>query len=405
VSLWRNRDFVLLELGQLLSTAGTQATTIAYPLLVLATTHSPAKAGLVTFARLVPYALFGLVAGVAADRWNRKWLMVAADAVRALALASLGAAIAFGGTAFWPVLVAAFVEGSGSVLFNAAAAGALRAVVPRSRLPAAVAAQQGRGSVVTLAGPPLGGALFGLGQAVPFLVDAISYVSSTASLLAMRAAFQEPREREVARLRAQIAAGVRFLWSDAFLRTCTLLYGLANFIGPGLLLLLVVVGTRQGLSSTEIGVLAAAFGAATLAGSLVSPLVRRLLSVRAILLLELWLWPASVAFVFRPSVYVLTVALVVVGLAIPITDSVVVALRVARTPDRLLGRVESVRGTISRAIAPLGPLVAGLLVDAVSARAAVAVFAAFGGVLALWGTISPALRDAPSLAELEAPLR
>jgi hypothetical protein len=102
---------------------------------------------------------------------------------------------------------------------------------------------------------------------------------------------------------------------------------------------------------------------------------------------------------------VLTVALVVVGLAIPITDSVVVALRVARTPDRLLGRVESVRGTISRAIAPLGPLVAGLLVDAVSARAAVAVFAAFGGVLALWGTISPALRDAPSLAELEAPLR
>jgi hypothetical protein len=70
------------------------------------------------------------------------------------------------------------------------------------------------------------------------------------------------------------------------------------------------------------------------------------------------------------------------------------------TPDRLLGRVESVRSTIALLIAPLGPLAAGLLLDAVSERATIAVFAAFGLVLAVWGTLSPSIRAAPSLDEL-----
>ena len=70
------------------------------------------------------------------------------------------------------------------------------------------------------------------------------------------------------------------------------------------------------------------------------------------------------------------------------------------TPDRVLGRVESVRSTLSLAIAPLGPLAAGVLLGAVSARATIALFAGFGLVLALWGTLSPSIRAAPSLDEL-----
>src|SRR6516165_10484212 len=70
--LRRNRDFVLLQVGQLLSTVGGQMTAIAYPLLVLALTHSAARAGVVGFARVLPYPICGLLAGAAADRWNRK---------------------------------------------------------------------------------------------------------------------------------------------------------------------------------------------------------------------------------------------------------------------------------------------------------------------------------------------
>jgi predicted MFS family arabinose efflux permease len=391
---------MLLQAGQLLSSAGTQTTSIAYPLLVLAITHSPAKAGIVSAARLLSLALFSLPAGVAADRWNRKRLMIAADGVRVVAVGSLAAVILLDRIAFWQIPLVAFVEGAGAAVFSVAQAGALRAVVPPHQLPAAVATRTGRGAVVQLVGPPLGGALFGLARALPFLVDAISYAFSTLSLLAMRTPFQEERDPDGASLRSRLTEGFSFLWGQPFLRTCALLFGLANFIGPGLLFAIVVIGKGQGLSGGGVGVLVAAFGACLLLGSFVSPLVRSLLPVRAVLLLELWTWTGCAVFLVWPSVYVLAAGILPTAVAIPSTDSVVVGYAIAITPDRLLGRVESVRSTIALLIAPLGPLVAGVLLAAVSPRAAIAVFAAVGLVLALWGTLSPSIRAAPSLDDL-----
>ena len=391
---------MLLQIGQLLSSAGTSSTSIAFPLLVLAVTHSPAKAGIVAFARSLPSVLFALPAGLAADRWSRRRLMIAADVVRVLAIGSLAATILLDRVAFWQIVAVAFVEGSGSALFFGAQPGALRAVVPARQLPAAAAAETGRQAVVQLAGPPLGGALFGLARALPFLVDAVSYAFSTLSLLAMRTPFQEEREPHLASPRSRLAEGFRFVWSQPFLRTCALLFGLTNFIGPGVLFAVVVIAKEQGLSGGEVGALIAVFGACLLLGSLVSPLVRRLLPVRAVLLLELWTWLGCAVFLVWPNVYVLIAGILPTALAIPSTDSVVHGYRIAMTPDRLLGRAESVRSMISLLIAPLGPLIAGVLLSTASARATIAVFAAVGVVLAVWGTLSPSIRMAPSLDDL-----
>jgi hypothetical protein len=401
VPLRRNRDFMLLQAGQLLSNTGTESTSIAYPLLVLAVTGSAARAGVVSFARTLPWALLALPAGALADRWDRRWLMIAADGVRMLAIGCLAAAILLHRVAFWAIPLVAFVEGSGTVLFLAAHAGAMRAVVPARQLPAAAGAQTGRRAAVGLVGPLLGGALFGLSQALPFVVDAASYAGSTVSLLAMRTPFQQAREPDRLSLRARLAEGFRFLWGHPFLRTSALLFGLANFIGPGVLLAVVVIGRRQGLSGGAVGVLVAAVGGCLLLGALASPLVRRRLPVRAVLLLELWTWPGCALFLVWPNVYVLTAAILPTALAIPSTDSVVHGYRIAMTPDRLLGRVESVRITISLLIAPLGALAAGVLLDATTARATIAVFAAFGLALAVWGTASRSIRAAPSLDELD----
>ena len=401
VPLRRNRDFVLLEAGRLLSSGGSQLTTIAYPLVVLALTHSPAKAGVVSFARLIPHALFALLAGVAADRWNRRRLMIAADVVRAVAIASLFATILLHRASFWQLALVAFVEGTGAVFFVAALPGALRAIVPPRQLPAAVATQGARASIVLLVGPPVGGALFGLGRAIPFLADAVSYAISIVSLLAMRTPFQEQRDLDRSPLRAQVAEGFRFLWSQPFLRTAAFVYGLENFAIPGVLFVLVVAGRRHGLSGGEIGGLLAVFGACTLLGALLSPLFRRALSMRAILLLELWAWAGTVAFLIWPNIYVLTASVLPLAVTLPVTDSVVDGYRVAITPDRILGRVESVRSNIALLVASLGPLSAGFLLASVSARATVAVFTACGLLLAVWGTLSPSIRQAPSLAELD----
>ena len=399
VALRRNREFVLMQTGQLLSSAGTQLTAVAFPLLVLSTTGSAAKAGAVGFARLVPAALLALPAGAAADRWNRRRLLIAADLVRVVSVGALGAAILLDALAFWAIVLVAFVEGVGSTFFGPAYTGALRSVVPRHQLPAAIAVQTGRLATVSLAGPPLGGALFGLARALPFLADAVSYAASTLSLLLMRTPFQEARERNTASLRAQLVEGFRFLWSLPFLRTCALVFGISNFVARGLLLALVVIGAEQGLTGGAVGALVGVFAAGVLVGSFLSPFVRRALPPRAVLVLELWTWPLCAVFVVYPSVWVLLAGMLPTALAIPSTDSVVHGSRIALTPDRLVGRTEAVWSTVALALTPLGPLLAGALLASATQRATVALFAACALALALWGTLSPSLRHPPHLDE------
>jgi MFS family permease len=401
--LRRNRDFVLLQAGQLLSSAGSEAATIAYPLLVLALTGSPARAGVATFVRTLPYAILFIPAGLAADRLDRRRLMIAADALRGVALVALTLVILAGHPPFWAILAAALAEGAGSVVFTAAAVGALRAVVPAPQLPDAVGAQQARTSIVNLAGPPLGGFLFGLGRSLPFVADAASYAASTASLVAMRTPFQARREPAAgASLRHELAEGFRFLWEQPFLRTCAFLYGLGNFTLPGVFLVLIVAGRRAGLSGGRIGLLFTAFGICLLVGSLLSGAARRRLSMRTIIRVELVTWLGTAAYVVHPDVYVLLVAILPQAVAMPITDSAVVGYRVAVTPDRLLGRSESVRGAISWLLTPLGPLAAGLLLESFSPRETITLFTLVSVVLFAWGMATPSIRHAPSLDELAA---
>jgi MFS family permease len=391
---------MLLQSGQLLSSAGTASSSIAYSLLVLAVTHSAAKAGLVSFARLVPMAVLALPAGLAADRWNRRRLMISSDIVRALAAGALALAIVVDAAPLWTIVLVAVIDGVGTAFFASAQTGALRSVVPTAQLPAAVAAQTGRRAAVIVAGPPLGGALFEVARSLPFFGDAASYAFSTGSLLAMRTPFQEERAPDAESLRSRLTAGMRFLWSRPFLRVCACLFGLASFIGQGLLFAVVVLGAQDRLTGGQVGLLVASFGAAVFVGSLLSPFVRRRLPIRAVLVLELWTWPICGVFLIWPSVYVLVAGMVPTALAIPSTDSVVHGYRIAMTPDRLLGRSEAVWTTIVLAITPFGSLVAGLLLHAVSARETVAVFAGLALFLALWGTLSPSIRQAPRLDEL-----
>jgi MFS family permease len=181
VRLSRNRDFVLFQAGQLLSATGSSLSTIAYPLLVLALTGSPAQAGLVSFARLLPAPLLALPAGVLSDRLDRRRIMLTSDAVRAVAMAVL-AVVVWRTHAFWPIPLLAFVEGAGDTFFGACLGGVLRSVVPPADLPTAVSVQQGRVAVVGIVGPPGGGGGLHLARAQPFWVDALSDAVSLAAI-------------------------------------------------------------------------------------------------------------------------------------------------------------------------------------------------------------------------------
>jgi MFS family permease len=403
VPLRRNRDFVLLQTGQALSSAGSESAAVAYSLLVLELTHSPAKAGLTAFTRLVPWVLFALPAGVAVDRWNRKRIMIASDVVRTTALAVLGIAAATGDLTFGLVPLVAFVEGTMYVVFNIAEVGAVRSVVPTRQLPRAFATEQARLSAVYLVGPPLGGLLYGVGRAIPFLVDAVSYAFSTATLLAMRTPFQEEREAAGrSTLVAEVREGLEWLWSRPFLRTCALLFAAGNLSFAALELTLIVAARRQGLSAAAIGGLLGIVGALSLLGSVAAPRFQRRMTMRAVIVTVQWLGLGVGAYVIWPNVYVLVAGAAPGFFLNPTLNAMIIGYRTALVPDRLQGRVTSVARTLALLGLPLGPVVAGALLASYSARVTIAFLLVWLAGLALVATISRAIREAPGFDEVAA---
>ncbi len=392
--LRRNRDFLLLQAGQLLSTFGSNMSTIAYPLLALAVTGSAAKTGYVGALEFAPYVLLSPLAGVAADRYDRRRLMIASDAVGAVAVGTLAAAALAGRSTFWLILVVASVDSMCATFFRAGNSGAFKAVVPEPQFADAASVMYARMSAVRLAAPPAGGALFGLARGLPFLTDAISYAFSTLTLLLMRTRFQEERERGA---RTRFREGLAYFWRIPFLRTTIAMIAVSNLAASGAPIAVIVLAHRHGFSSAAIGGLVAVQGVALLAGSLVSPLLRRIFPMRAILLSEFWTALVFAAFLAQPSVYVLAAAASLHAFWFPNTDSAMTAYSYALIPDRLLGRAMAASNMLRAVTAPLGPLAAGLLLAHTSPRLTIVVLAAPVVVAAILGTLSSTIRDLPSL--------
>jgi MFS family permease len=403
IPLRRNRDFILLETGQLFSAFGSSMSLLAYPLLALAVTQSATEAGYVGAVIFVPLVVFSLIAGVAADRFDRRRLMILADLVGMATLATLAALVLLDHATLWVILVAAFLDSTASVFYRSASAGAFRSVVPVSQLPAAASTVQARAAIVRLSGPPVGGALFAVARSLPFLADAVSYAFSTASVLLMRTRFQEERERETATLLHQVAEGIVYFVRIPFLRATIAMIAVSNFTVAGIQFGVIVLAKQEGLSSAAIGGFVALVGATTLAGSLASPVFRRFLSLNQIMLSELWAAVGYVAFLVWPNVYVLAGAFALQAFCFPNTDAAVAAYSYALIPDRLIGRAMAASNTLRVVAAPLGPLAAGLLLGSVSPRLTVALLVVPTLAAAVFGTLSKAIRQAPPLEELTEP--
>lgn len=393
--LRRNRDFLLLQSGQLLSRFGSGLSGIAYPLLALALTHSAAKTGYVGAVELAPVVLLSFAAGRAADRVDRRRLMICSDVLGASAAGVLAAAVLTHHVAFWLILVVAFADTTAAVIFRAGSSGAFKAVVPPAQLADAASISMARMSTVRLTAPPAGGAMFGVLRGLPFLADAVSYAFSTGALLLMRTPFQQAREPDTP---VRLREGLTYFWHMPFLRTTVGMVAASNVAASGVPVALIILAHRDGLPSAAIGAFIALEGVTLLAGSLLSPLLRRVFPMRAILLSEFWTALVYAAFIAYPNVYVLAAALAAHAFWFPNTDSAMEAYSYTLIPDRLLGRTMAASNTLRALSAPLGPLVAGLLLTYTSPRTAIAVLAAPVVLAALLGTASASLRHLPSLS-------
>src|SRR5438132_8531750 len=255
LSLWRNRDYVLLWSGQMVSSIGTQVSMLAFPLLILAITHSPAQAGIIAALRGLPYALFILPAGALVDRWDRKRVMILCDTGRVLALGSIPVALVLGHLTIIQLAIVSLVEGTLFTFFGLAETACLPQVVTREQLPGAAAQNMVLDSVSGMIGPSFGGILYGIGRAIPFLTDAISYGVSVLSLFFIKKQFQEERDAKPIHLWAEIGEGLTWLWRAPVIRFIALLTGGLILPVSGYALILIVMAQGQHASSFAIGLI------------------------------------------------------------------------------------------------------------------------------------------------------
>jgi predicted MFS family arabinose efflux permease len=379
-SLWRNRDYLLLWGGQAVSTVGSQLSLLAFPLLVLSLTHSPAQAGLIGALRELPYLLLGLPAGALVDRWDRKRVMVLCDIGRTLALGSIPLALLLGHLTLVQLYLVSLIEGALFIFFNLSVTACLPQVVAKEQLPAAVAQDQAANATSQLFGPSLGGLCYTLGRMVPFLADTISYGVSVLSLLFIKTAFQEERTAGPRSLRAEVLEGLVWLWRQPLVRFLALLSGIFNLTGAGYTLIVIVLAQRLHASSFAIGLILAGTGVGNILGTLVTPTIQKRFNFRQVMIGSTWVlaltWPL---FVFTPTVFLLGVVTALSFVAVPALSVAQVSYRLSVVPDHLQGRVNAPFRIISWGCLPLGLALAGAMLQS------------FGPVATVWITFVPQL--------------
>jgi MFS family permease len=272
----RQRDFSLLWFGGVLSVIGDFFLFIALPFFVYERTGSALATGAMFAAETLPRLLFGTVAGVFVDRWDRKLTMVLADLSRALILLPL-LAVVFGGP-LWVIYVVAFVEATVSQFFVPAKNALVPKLVEERHLAAANSLNSMSEQIPAFVGPLLGGALFGLiGLGGLVLLDIASYLVSAALISLISRRPRAPEGAPAAPAEAALSA-----WADALgewleglqlvgrdLRVVAVFaISAITFIGEGVIFVLIIIFVKDvlGGDATEFSWIVTAYGAGGIAG-------------------------------------------------------------------------------------------------------------------------------------------
>jgi predicted MFS family arabinose efflux permease len=282
------------------------------------------------------------------------------------------------------------------VLFDLAEGATLPQLVAGEQLPAAIAQNQAKTQGADLAGQPLGGVLFSTARLLPFLVDAVTYLVSFVAMLFIRRPFQQPRARQPARLKPEIAEGLLWVWRQPFVRAAVGVIGGINLVFNALTLVLIVRARELGASPALIGAMFAFVGAGGLLGSFLAPWVQRSFAARPVVVTASWLWGAQIGVLaLLPNALSLGVVSGVGSFAGPAFNVVVNSHLYRVTPDRLLGRVRSAARLVAWGSIPLGALAGGFLASAFGAQTTLLILTGIMCGAAAAATLARGMRQLP----------
>lgn len=403
--LWRNRDYMLLWGGQVVSTLGTTASHIVYPLLILALTESPAAAGVASALASIPYLFLSLPAGALIDRWDRKRVMILCDIGRGLTVVSIPLAILLNALTIWQLYLASLIEGSLFVFFNIAQVAALARVVKKEQLPAATAQNEAAFGAASILGPSFGTLLYQtFGRGVPFIADAVSYAVSVGSLALIKERFQTERAVAQHQLGADIAEGLGWLWHQPLIRSIAFLTGGLNLIFAGSPLFVIVMAKQMGAQDAEIGLIFSVGGVGGILGSLIGGQIQKRFTFGQVIIGVVWLQALLFPlYAVVPQFFMLGILSALIHMMAPIYNVVQFSYRLTLIPDQLQGRVNSTFRLLAFGFNPLGAALSGILIERLGAAPTVIVFSLVYLGLALTTTLNGHIRNARPIGQTASP--
>jgi len=400
VRLATNGAFSAMWLGQVVSSLGDRVHQVALVFLVArATNGSPLALGLVFAAMTIPTTLVGPLAGALVDRWNRKWVMVASDLIRA---AIVGLIPIASGIGVGLVVVLVFALEAVSSFFRPARAAALPQVVPAEDLLTANSAMWVADTASDLVGYGLGGlfvAFLGSSLALAFWVDGASYLASAALVAAVAIPPVIRGATVTTSIRAEMAEGWRFLRGESVLMATTIQASIAEY-GLGALTalspLLVASLALQGMDApAAYGFFEMAMGVGLVGGGVVlGGLAARLPKGPSIIAAFTALGLMLVALAATGNVFVALALAAGIGIANVTFVVPSQTLFGQRTPGEVLGRVVAIRLAMVNAVLALAMMTSGGLAEAFGFRPVLAACGILTAATGLAGLLVRPIRRA-----------
>jgi predicted MFS family arabinose efflux permease len=412
-SLWREPEFLKLWTGQTIAQLASQMSFLAVPLVAAVTLEAtPLQMGVLTALSSIPTLLFGLQAGVLADRHRRRPIMVGADLMRALVLAMIP-------LAWWldllsiPLLGLLMVlAGLASMMFDVAYQALLPSVVSRNRLVEANSQMELSRTASELIGPGVGGALLqALGAPLMLLANGGLHGLSAAVIWKMntRESLQGKEPEKRASFRRQIAEGLEVVWQTPLLRTMIGARGLLGFFNATLEAVFVLYIVRVlGVDPVALGIVFGIGGAGFLVGAMLPARSNQRLGLGVTTTLGAVTIAVSDLLVPLAEgtgwlvLPLLALAQFFFGLGMTVFNVNGASVRQLTVSPTMQGRASSISSFLAVSAVPAGALLGGLLGEVIGLREPLLLAAGGELAAALWLWWSP-LRQVRSLVDTGEP--
>lgn len=336
----------------------------AAPLLALSLTHDPRLIAGVSFATALPWLVLTLPAGVYIDRFNRKHLMVAVNAIRTVLYGLIAYSAWQGSLTIWSFMVILLGVGCCEVIFDMSAQAFLPAIVPPDLL------EKANGRLYTaeviansFVGLPLGAWAFVAAVGIPFGANAASFALAAllVSTIHLPSKDQPAVNVQPQSFRADLAEGVKWLWANKLIRTLAIMLGITNMATMfGDAIFVKYAADELGVTGRGYGLLLSLMAIGSIVGGFVGDRIAKRLGPPLAMITSFGVFSTvGLIYFFMPHIWSVAIAVSVMGLAGTTWNIVTVSLRQRIIPAELFGRVNSVYRLIGTGSISLGALIGG----------------------------------------------